>query len=171
MFDKKKAIECFRVALQIWGIVAIILAICAGIFRYVKPEPEPLQILINGKSGAELPKKIEKIEIFQGGKPKLMMGFGLTTIGICLGDQEKECRGATYDILREKVSEFSTKNGSDASGTDWNICIGLKGIKWSEMVTLKDGKQIAAESYKEEQLVELLETIPKIWLRPDKKRE
>ena len=39
------------------------------------------------------------------------------------------------------------------------------------MVTLKDGKQIAAESYKEEQLVELLETIPKIWLRPDKKRE
>ena len=111
------------------------------------------------------------------GKRRWQIDFFATTLTVshvdCTERGYHKGKTARYDILGNKVAECEIsgmpmpgETGCHADGTVWALVIGLNGVKNSDIVTYKSGREISRKPYKGEQIEKLLEEAAKFGARP-----
>ena len=132
------------------------------------------RIAINGKCDIGYPEKLKSIVIVDG-KRRWQIDFFATTLSVshvdCMERGYRKGKTARYDILGNKVAECEISGPGEGgyhaeNGTVWELVIGLKGVKWSDIVTYKSGFEISRKPYKGEQIEKLLEEAAKFGVRP-----
>ena len=124
------------------------------------------QIIINGTPVGDqdhfsAPNKVSEIEIKYNDNSIFRISFSATTSTLAFFSDGEVERVISCNALGDKIGDCSVKNGVP-NGTVWSVATGLKGLKWSSVLTYEDGKVVSEEPYDEAVLDDLLTVAAKL---------